>query len=174
MNIMRPLRSFEALYHPAEPLARTGSDITSRRRKRDDRFALLVVSAGAVLPLFARSDEAQQPSVIAGEATAVDGDTLIVDGHRIRIHDLHAPDAGEPGGAAAKGMAALAIYGEYVVCKVAGADHVGRVVADCTMSSDGADFAEVMIRAGHADHCQGRPDLASLPDNGFNLPDDCR
>ena len=135
--------------------------------------AVLAGAAGAVLASFA---EAQQPSVIAGEATAVDADTLIVDGHRIRIRALYAPEASEPGGAAARDMAALVIYGEYVVCTVAGADHFGRIVADCTMSSDGADFAEVMIRAGHADHCppNGRPDLASLPDNGFKLPAYCR
>jgi endonuclease YncB( thermonuclease family) len=140
------------------------------------RFALLVAGAGAVLPSFARSGEVQQPSVISGAATAVDGDTLIVDGHRIRIHALDAPETSEPGGAAAKDMAALVIYGEHVVCTVVDADDVERVVADCTMSSDGADFAEVMIRAGHADHCpaDGRPGLASLPDNGFKLPSRCR
>ena len=140
------------------------------------RCALLVANAGAVLPSPARSGEAQRPSVVAGEAAAVDGDTLIVDGHRIRIHALHAPEVSEPGGAAAKDMAALVVYGEHVVCTVVGADRFGRVVADCIMSSDGADFAEIMIRAGHADHCpaHGRPDLASLPDNGFSLPADCR
>ena len=144
------------------------------------RCVLLVASAGAVLPSPARSGEVQQPSVIAGEAAAVDGDTLIVDGQRIRIHALHAPEVSEPGGAAAKEMAALVIYGEHVVCTVVDTDRFGRVVADCIMSSDGADFAEVMIRAGHADHCpaqgggDGRPDLASLPDNGFRLPAYCR
>jgi len=140
------------------------------------RCALLVANAGAVLPSPARSGEAQQPSIIAGGASALDGATLIVDGQRIRVHALHAPEVSEPGGAAAKEMAALVVYGEQVVCTVVDADSFGSVVADCIMSSDGADFAEIMIRAGHADHCPayGRPDLASLPDNGFRLPAYCR
>ena len=126
--------------------------------------AVLAAAAGAVLPSLPRAGEAQQPSVVEGEATAVDGDTLIVDGHRIRIHALYAPEASEPGGAAAKDMAALVVYGEYVVCTVAGADSFGRIVADCIMSSDGADFAEVMIRAGHADHCPAQwPARSCLP-----------
>jgi endonuclease YncB( thermonuclease family) len=139
-------------------------------------FALLLAGAGAVLPSTSLSGEAQQPLVVAGEAAAVDGDTLVVDGHRIRIRALHAPEVSEPGGVAAKEMAALAIYGEQVVCTVVNTDPFGRLEADCIMSSDGADFAEVMIRAGRADHCpaHGRPDLASLPDNGFRLPADCR
>lgn len=130
----------------------------------------------AVLPALPQAGEAREPSVIEGEAAALDGNTLIVDGHRIRIHALHAPEVSEPGGAAAKDMAALVVYGERVVCTIVDADSFGRVVADCIMSSDGADFAEIMIRAGHADHCpaEGRPDLASLPDNGFRLPAYCR
>ena len=125
---------------------------------------------------FSQVIEAQPPSVVEGGAAALDGDTLIVDGHHVRIHALHAPKVGEQGGAAAKDMAAGAIYGEHVVCTVVATDRFGRLVADCLMSSDGADFAEVMIRAGHADHCpaHGRADLASLPDNGFRLPAYCR
>ena len=138
--------------------------------------AILAAAVVAVLPARPQAGEAQQPSIVEGEAAAVDGDTLIVDGHRIRIHALQAPEVNEPGGAAAKDMAALAIYGEHVVCTVVATDRFGRPVADCIMSSDGADFAEVMIRAGHADHCpaDGRPDLASIPDNGFKLPAYCR
>ena len=73
-------------------------------------------------------------------------------------------------------MAALAVFGEHVICTAVETDPLGHLVADCTMSSDGADFAEVMIRAGHAAHCpaHGRPDLASLPSNGLELPAYCR
>ena len=122
-----------------------------------------------------QAGEARPPS-IEGEAAALDGDTLLVDGQRVRIRALHAPEIDEPGGAAAKEMAALAVFGEHVVCTVFDTDRFGHLVADCTMSSDGADFAEVMIRAGHAAHCPafGRPDLVSLPDNGLILPAHCR
>ena len=73
-------------------------------------------------------------------------------------------------------MAALAVFSEHVKCTVFDTDRFRRLVADCTMSSDGADFAELMIRAGHAAHCpaHGRPDLASLPSNGLELPAYCR
>ena len=72
-------------------------------------------------------------------------------------------------------MAELAVYGEYVICNVVDTDRHGRFVADCILDSDGADFAEVMIRAGKADHCPrfGRPDLATIPANGFTLPGYC-
>ena len=69
-------------------------------------------------------------------------------------------------------MAALAVFGEHVICTAVEIDPLGHLVADCTMSSDGADFAEVMIRAGHAAHCPayGRPDLASLPTTAPSRP----
>ena len=140
------------------------------------RRAVLVSAAVLILPAPPQAGEARQPALVEGEAAALDGDTLLVDGHRVRIRALHAPEVDEPGGTAAKEMAALAVFGEHVVCTVFDTDRFGRLVADCTMSSDGADFAEVMIRAGHAAHCPayGRPDLASLPDNGFKLPAYCR
>ena len=114
-------------------------------------------------------------TIVQGEAVAVDGDTLLVDGYRVRIHALHAPELDERGGPEAKRMAELAVTGEHVVCDVVDTDRHGRFVADCVMSSDGADFAEVMIRAGMAGHCPrfGRPDLAEVPANGFTLPGYC-
>ena len=138
--------------------------------------AVLMAAAILVLPAPPQAGEAEQPSTVEGEAAALDGNTLVVDGHRVRVRALHAPEVDEPGGAAAKEMAALAILGEHVICTGVDTDRFGRLVADCTMSSDGADFAEVMIRAGHAVHCpaHGRPDLGSLPDNGFKLPAYCR
>ena len=140
------------------------------------RRAVLVSAAVLILPAPPQAGEARQPARVEGEAAALDGNTLLVDGHRVRIRALHAPEVNEFGGTAANEMAALAVFGEHVVCTVFDTDRFGRLVADCTMSSDGADFAEVMIRAGHAAHCpaHGRPDLASLPDNGFILPAYCR
>lgn len=124
----------------------------------------------------AAADAGTDRLTLVGEAVAVDGDTLIVDGTRVRIHALHAPGMDEPGGVDARDMAALAIYGERLTCDVVDTDRYGRFVADCTMGSDGADFAEIMIRAGFADHCRrfGRPDLAAIPGNGLALPGYCR
>ena len=95
---------------------------------------------------------------------------------RSSLTALYAPEADEPHGAAAKDMAALVVYGEHVVCTVVDRDRPGGLVADCVMSSDGADFAEVMIRAGYADHCPacGRPDLAFLPKSAFDQPAYCK
>jgi micrococcal nuclease len=162
-------------------IARSGEAEPRRLRRTNSPGALvcravLVAAAVAVLPALAQAGEARQPSTVEGGAAALEGDTLLVDEYFIRIHALHAPEVDEPGGAAAKDMAALAVYGEHVVCTVVATDRFGRLVADCIMSSDGADFAEIMIRAGHADHCpaHGRPDLAALPDNGFELPTYCR
>ena len=123
--------------------------------------AVLTAAATLVVPASPLASVTRRPSIVVGEATALDGGTLVVDGRRVRIRALHAAEVDEPGGTAAKEMAALAVFGEHVVCTVFDTDRFGRLVADCMMSSDGADFAEVMIRAGHAAHCpsQGRPDL---------------
>lgn len=125
--------------------------------------------------LVVTSATASERVTVQGEAVAVDGDTLIVDGYRVRIHGLHASGLGEPGGLESKRMAQLVVTGEYVICTIVDTDRHGSFVADCVMESDGADFAEVMIRAGHADHCarDGRPDLSEIPRNGFELPSYC-
>jgi hypothetical protein len=138
--------------------------------------AVLVAAAILLLPAPSQAGEARPPSIVGGEAAAVDGDTLVVDGHRVQIRALHAPELDELGGAAARDMAALAILGEHVICTVVDTDRFERLLVDCSMSSDGADFAEVVIRAGHAAHCpaHGRPDLASLPDRGIEPPVNCR
>jgi endonuclease YncB( thermonuclease family) len=129
-----------------------------------------------VVPAVAVADAGTDRIMLTGEAVAVTGNTLIVDGRCVRIHALHAPQMDEPGGEDARDMAALAVYGEQVTCDVVETGRHGRLVADCTMGSDGADFAEVMIRAGFAGHCRrfGRPDLAAIPGNGLALPDYCR
>lgn len=146
----------------------------SRARRGGPGVGWLAMSlAAALATAVAASGESRR---VAGAAVAVDGSTLIVDGHRLRINALYAPALDQPGGASAKAMAALAIEGEYVTCVIVDVDRQGGLAADCEMASDGADLAEVMIRSGRADHCarDGRPDLATIPPNGFAVPDDCR
>jgi hypothetical protein len=142
-----------------------------------ERFksATLVAAVILAVPASPWAGETRPHSLVEGGAVAVDGSTLLIDGHRVRIRALYAQGVEEPGGADAKEMAALAVFGEHVVCTAVETDPLGQLVADCSMFSDGADFAEVMIRAGHAAHCpaDGRPELASLPSNGLELPAYC-
>jgi endonuclease YncB( thermonuclease family) len=107
-------------------------------------------------------------ATVAGHARVVDGDSLELNGARIRLHGIDAPEArqecrdraGHPyacGRASARALA-TAIAGRTVTCRAVEHDRYDRDVAICSV--DGSDLAETMVRAGHAldypQHSRGR------------------
>ena len=94
----------------------------------------------------------------------IDGDTVDVRGERVRVANLDAPDVGrharcaleEQRGQAAKAYAIeLVRSGEVIgLTDRQGRDRYGRSLARITV--DGADFAGLMIAAGHGRPWQGR------------------
>lgn len=94
---------------------------------------------------------------ISGRATAVDGDTLEVNGTRIRLHGIDAPENAQPcrvasrrwpcGRYATRALASQ-VKGKTVVCTVRDRDSYGRFVANC--STTGRDLNAWMVEEGWA------------------------
>ncbi len=95
---------------------------------------------------------------LAGIATVVDGDTLRLNGERIRIVGIDAPESGQTcrdasgrawacGRAATRYMLGLVSRGP-VSCRSEGHDRYGRVLAAC--SAGGVDLGAAMVRNGYA------------------------
>lgn len=105
--------------------------------------------------------------VISGRPRVVDGDSLEVAGHRVRLFGIDAPERSQDCrdaqgrsyacGRDARDRLAAAIGGQSVSCTPVGESY-DRDVAICT--ADGRDLSEAMIRSGHAlelrQHSRGR------------------
>ena len=98
-----------------------------------------------------------QSAGLAGPARVVDGDTLDLDRHRVRLFGIDAPESAqtcERDGAAyacgqeAKRYLEALIGGRPVACRARDADRYGRTVAVCT--AGGEDLNAAMVRAGWA------------------------
>ncbi|MDA0367203.1 MAG: thermonuclease family protein [Proteobacteria bacterium] len=101
--------------------------------------------------VFATAVSAQQ---LRGAARVVDGDTLAIDGARVRLFGIDAPERGQPCrdggdcGAQSQDFLEALIGGRQVTCAPEDIDRYGRVVATCF--AGGADLNRAMVRAGHA------------------------
>ncbi|MEO8242735.1 MAG: thermonuclease family protein [bacterium] len=89
----------------------------------------------------------------SAETRIVDGDTLDVDGIRIRLNGIDAPEFGQDCGNWQCGKAALAELVELVgnvtpACKPLGEDGYGRIIATCVVG--GRDIGKEMARQGLA------------------------
>lgn len=95
--------------------------------------------------------------VIAGPASAVDGDSLEVAGQEIRLHGIDAPEWEQlcnrkseryPCGQVAARALADRIDGRHAECDVQDVDRYGRAVGVCFL--DGKDLNGWLVRRGHA------------------------
>ena len=80
---------------------------------------------------------------------AIDGDTFKIDGHRIRLFGIDAPERSEIGGTAAT-LALQGLLDRGVTCQAVDVDRYGRTVAICFLD-DGTDIACALVAMGHAD-----------------------
>lgn len=97
-------------------------------------------------------------SLLSGEATAVDGDTLRLGTIRVRIFGIDAPESHQrcslKSGAdyACGERAALflagAVYGRSIVCEAKDRDRYGRTVALCR--AGGVDLGQALVNSGLA------------------------
>lgn len=95
--------------------------------------------------------------MVAGSARVVDGDSLVVEGRRIRLQGIDAPELGQScqangqaydcGAAARRELVAL-IGRHDVECRVTRADRYGRDIAVC--SAGDIELNREMVRAGWA------------------------
>ena len=158
-------------------MARTRARAASRRRRRSPlawigRYFGFIALAGVALFALQRGGidrqfvATRQPasqtgvsSTLAGYPTVVDGDTLRLNGERIRIIGMDAPEMnqtctdanGRPwacGRVATQQLAAL-IAGNRVECTAKGHGRYGRTLASCSAGSV-SDLGGAMVRAGYA------------------------
>ena len=95
---------------------------------------------------------------VAGRGHAVDGDTLVIGGVRVRLEGIDAPETGQTcggrelsswacGSAALEALARL-VAGQHVSCTGSGYDAYGRLLASCTAA--GRELNAEMVRNGLA------------------------
>lgn len=99
----------------------------------------------------------RHPKQVAGKASVVDGDTLEIVGHRVRLEGIDAPEASQLCNIDGKRwrcgqQAALAlddwIDGRIVVCDVSGVDRYRRLLGRCVVGA--ADVQQWMVNQGFA------------------------
>lgn len=89
-----------------------------------------------LLLVFAAIAHSQsQKNVITGYARVVDGDTIVVNGHNIRLHGIDAPEKKQTLGAASTSHLRRLLHKRKVRCNVASEDRYKRKVARCTIKS---------------------------------------
>lgn len=112
-----------------------------------------VLAAAALLAVSASANG----QALSGPVRAVDGDTLVMTGTRIRLFGIDAPEAaqtcdraGEAWACGSDAGAVLAglVAGKQVSCTQRDRDDYGRVVATCTVGR--VDLAAEMVGSGHA------------------------
>lgn len=124
------------------------------------KWADLVVTA-AILALMAlialRLNDGPATELFAGTARAADGDTLTVDGRRIRLSGMDAPELtqvcrrGETDwycGASARSHLAEMLRHGGIACSLIGTDKYDRTLARCRIGEE--DVGERMVRDGLA------------------------
>lgn len=112
----------------------------------------------AVLAALALAGPATAQDVLTGPARVLDGDTVEIEGQRVRLHGIDAPEsaqscmdgAGRPyrcGELATKALAVL-IGRDPVACRILDRDRYGRLIAVCYRNQ--VDLNGSMVAAGHA------------------------
>ena len=108
-----------------------------------------------IVPAIMGQAEAAAPEApaISGMAHVVDGATLEINGQRIRLQGIDAPEVGqmcadEPGGRQAQAALQQMIAAKSVACTDHGRDADGRMVGVCTAGS--ADLNADMVENGWA------------------------
>lgn len=100
-----------------------------------------------------------------GQVAVVDGDTLRLDGHVVRLAGVEAPGRGDVcrggtdcGGAATSALAGL-VRDRRVDCRLSGQDRLGRPYGAC--DANGTDLSRAIVAAGWA---RARPETPGLAD----------
>jgi len=130
---------------------------------------LAVLAACLVLPFAAPSvAKDAYPAEIAGWARIVDGDTLEIDAHKIRLAGMDAPENEQVcrddadkvyrcGRSATEALGRI-VAGQSLVCRITGTDRYRRLLVQCSTPRT-ADIGLEMVRMGWATIYDGGPAL---------------
>ena len=115
--------------------------------------------------------------VIEGAARVIDGDTLDVEGVRVRLNGVAAPERDEPGGSEATDTMWQIIEAQTVRCSLTGETTYKRQVGTCWIET--LDVGAALIAAGRARDCPrysgGRyASLETSASQALPLPRYCR
>gem|GEM_PF-694802 len=115
--------------------------------------AILALLIACLCAFPASAQDEASPTVLAGTARVVDGDTLELQadggtGARIRLFGVNAAELDDfPNGPIARATLLRIVGDSALTCEVRGESY-GRIVALCRLP-DGTDIGEALIRAGH-------------------------
>lgn len=98
-------------------------------------------------PEPAQSHDINSP--ITGKCYVVDGDTINIGKHCLRLYGIDAPELDHPWGQKAKWHLVNLCKGQTITAKLDPSTSYERLVATCYLP-DGRDLSAEMVRAGHA------------------------
>lgn len=114
---------------------------------------LHLLIATLLLAFGAGGAGAQESKRVVGTAVVIDGDTLIVDGWRVRLKGVDAPELGSPEGERARSvMLEIIGPGDGVACALTG-EHTWRREVGFCVTADGIDINREIIVRGAALSC---------------------
>lgn len=91
----------------------------------------------------------QQDIVVTGRCYVIDGDTIDIQGHRIRLAGIDAPELDQPYGLVSKSALIRLCANQDVRAVFHGQDDYQRAVATCYLP-DGRDLSAELVKAGLA------------------------
>ena len=121
------------------------------------RYSRMKFFASTLLPIVAMLMAPPAFSQIVGTARVTDGDTIIIQGHRIRLHGIDAPESQQTCrsgttiwhcGRSSTNALNERLSGYPVSCHARTEDRYGRIIAVCTVS--GEDINAWLVSQGWA------------------------
>lgn len=144
--------------------ARSGATRNGVRTATPTAGGPIRVFRGNRVEVLSKSGRVKEPvrvfrgaETLSGSASALDGDTLELNGVRVRLHGVDAPENDQPCrsagrrwpcGREARRALDARIRGGWVACEVRDQDRYGRVVATCSVA--GQDLNAWMVANGWA------------------------
>lgn len=119
-------------------------------------LTLLITSFLLTLP--AHAQENTEASIITGRAAVLEGDTVEINGQKIRLHGIDAPQHRQTChdrrgflyrcGLKSKTALDLFLWRNEITCHILSSDKYGRKLANCSLGQ--VDVADWLVRQGHA------------------------